>query len=207
MQSIIQDVRAALMATVALTVLCGIAFPAAVWGVARFFPDKAHGSLVTIDGIPRGSRLIGQGFTARRYFHPRPSAAGQGYDATSSGGSNLPPSSRALVDLIAKRANDYRAVNGLAPNLPVPADALTASASGLDPHISPENAACQTERVAGARGVTAARVASLVSAHTESATLGVIGRPRVNVLMLNLALDRVMPMAGTAPAAGGGVKP
>jgi K+-transporting ATPase ATPase C chain len=184
-----------------------MAFPAAVWGFARLFPDRAHGSLLTIDGVPRGSRLIGQTFTAPRYFHGRPSAAGQGYDATSSGGSNLPPSSRALGDLIAKRANDYRALNGLAPIVAVPADAVTASASGLDPHISPENAAAQAERVARARGVTSARVAELVAAHTESATLGMIGRPRVNVFMLNLGLDRVMPIAGVAPGAIGGVNP
>jgi K+-transporting ATPase ATPase C chain len=203
----IENLRACLMATFALTAICGIGFPAVIWGFAQFFPGRAHGSLVSIDGIPRGSRLIGQTFTAPRYFHSRPSVAGRGYDAMSSGGSNLPPSSRALADLIEMRAKSYRAVNDLAHDRPVPADALTASASGLDPHISPENAASQIERVARVRGVTPARVAWLVDAHTETATLGVIGRPRVNVLVLNLALDRVMPMAGIAPAVAGGAKP
>jgi K+-transporting ATPase ATPase C chain len=207
MRSIIHDVRAVLTAIFVLTVVCAIVFPAVVWGFARLFPDRAHGSLLTIHGLPRGSRLLGQGFTAPRYFHSRPSAAGGGYDATSSGGSNLPPSSRALGDLIAKRASDYRVVNGLPPNVPVPADALTASASGLDPHISPENAAAQTDRVARARGVTSERVAKLVAAQTDGPTLGVIGRPRVNVLMLNLALDRVMPISGVASDAMGEGKP
>jgi len=207
MRTRVLDARASLVATFALTAVCGIGFPAAVWVLAQLFPDHAQGSLVRIGGIPRGSSLIGQQFTAPHYFHPRPSAAGNGYDATNSGGSNLPPSSQALRGLIEQRAKDYRTVNGIGADVPVPADALTASASGLDPHITTENAATQMERVARARGMTRRRVADLVAAHTEFAALGIIGRPRVNVLMLNLALDREQPVVKRGSALEGGQQP
>jgi potassium-transporting ATPase KdpC subunit len=199
MRAMVEHLRASLTATIALTAMCGIAFPAVIWVFAQLFPDKAHGSLVTIGGVPRGSALIGQSFTAPHYFHGRPSAAGQGYDAASSGGSNLPPSSQTLRDLVHKRAEEYRAVNGLTAEAPVPVDALTASASGLDPDISIENASAQTPRVARARGLQLATVAELVAANTDSPTLGVIGRPHVNVLLLNLALDHLRPMGGAKP--------
>jgi K+-transporting ATPase ATPase C chain len=200
MRSMIEQGRAALVATLVLTGVCGIGFPLAVWGFAQLFPDQAHGSLVKEEGIPRGSRLIGQTFTSPRYFHSRPSAAGKGYDATSSGGSNLPPASPTLRELIETRAKDYRSVNALASGVPVPTDALTASASGLDPDITPENAAAQVARVARTRGMAPALLGELVVAHTEPPTLGVIGQPRVNVLMLNLALDKARPMARLPPA-------
>jgi K+-transporting ATPase ATPase C chain len=133
--------------------------------------------------------LIGQGFAGPKYFHPRPSAAGQGYDAVRSGGSNLGPTSKKLVDAVRQRATDYRAENNLSPEILVPADAVTASASGLDPHISLNNALLQTSRVARARGLDKMAVRKLVGAYTEGRDLGIFGEPRVNVLILNLALD------------------
>ena len=137
----------------------------------------------------RGSSLVGQGFTAARYFHPRPSAAGNGYDAASSGGSNLGPTSRRLSDAIKERIAAYRAENGLDPGAAVPADAVTASGSGLDPHISGRNAEIQTARVANARGLAGETVRRLVDANTDGAGFGLLGEPGVNVLRLNLALD------------------
>jgi K+-transporting ATPase ATPase C chain len=133
--------------------------------------------------------LIGQGFAGPKYFHPRPSAAGRGYDAVRSGGSNLGPTSKKLVDAVRQRAADYRAENNLGPETMVPADAVTASASGLDPHISLKNALLQTPRVARARGLDKMAVRKLAEAYTQGRDLGILGEPRVNVLMLNLALD------------------
>jgi potassium-transporting ATPase KdpC subunit len=180
----------ALRLTAVLTVLTGVVYPATVTGLARlFFPDQAHGSLMTVGGTVVGSRLIGQNFARPEYFHPRPSAAGaNGYDATASSGSNLGPTSRKLIDRVQGAVAQYRAEN---PGYtgPIPADAVTASASGLDPHISPANADVQAARVAAARGVDAGRVRQLVAAATERPWLGFIGEPRVNVLELNLALD------------------
>jgi potassium-transporting ATPase KdpC subunit len=175
--------------TVVLTVLTGLIYPAAVTGAAHvLFPFRAHGSLVRRSGAVVGSELIGQNFARPEYFHSRPSAAGPvGYDAAASSGSNLGPTSRKLADRVRDDVARYRAENDYQGA--VPADAVTTSASGLDPHISPANAAIQAKRVAAARGVPLDRVARLVQRWTERPWLGLFGEPRVNVLRLNLALD------------------
>jgi K+-transporting ATPase ATPase C chain len=179
---------------VVLTVLTGMIYPAVVTGLAQLlFPHQAHGSLVTIDGRTVGSSLIGQNFTKPEYFHPRPSSAGpSGYDATASSGSNYGPTNQKLVDRVKASIEQFRKEN---PDYagPIPADAVTASGSGLDPHISPANADIQVARVARARGVDMATVRRIAAEHTEGAWLGFIGEPRVNVLGLNLALDRELP--------------
>ena len=173
------------------TVLVGIAYPLFVTGVAQVaFPDQADGSIVTVDGAAVGSSLLGQEFTGDEYFESRPSAAGEGYDATSSGPSNLGPSNPDLLAAVEERAVAYRERNGLESDAAVPVDAVTASASGLDPHISMANARLQAERVAAARGVQVEEVLALVDDHTEGRTLGFLGEEGVNVLELNLALDR-----------------
>jgi K+-transporting ATPase ATPase C chain len=190
MKNILKEIRISLVATLTLAViLCGI-YPLAVRGLALvLFPIKANGSLITISGKLVGSSLISQGFTGLKYFHPRPSAAGLGYDAANSGGSNLGPLSKKLIDEVRRRVVDYRTENNLASDAPVPADAVTASASGLDPHISLKNALHQAPRVARARGLSEATVRKQVEAATEGRFLGILGEPRVNVLLLNLALD------------------
>lgn len=183
----------ALRITIALILLLGIAYPLAITGVAQaFFASKANGSFVTgPGGAVVGSSLIGQNFSSPRYFHPRPSAAGtNGYDATASGASNLGPSSQTLLDAVAQRITAYRGENGLAFDAPVPVDAVTASGSGLDPDISVANAQDQAQRVATARGVPLATVTALIAAHTDKRPLGILGEDAVNVLELNLALDR-----------------
>jgi potassium-transporting ATPase KdpC subunit len=176
--------------TLVLTMLTGLLYPAVVTGLAQLlFPAKAHGSLLTADGKTVGSALIGQNFSKPEYFHPRPSAAGaNGYDAGASGGSNYGPTNPKLIDRVKASVAQFRAEN---PdyNGPIPADAVTASASGLDPHISPANAEIQVARVAKARGADATAVKALVARATEQPWLGFIGEPRVNVLQLNLALD------------------
>jgi K+-transporting ATPase ATPase C chain len=186
----LSELRHSVAAVLSLAVIsCGI-YPAAVWILAQgLFPAKANGSLVMRSGAILGSRLIGQGFAESKYFYPRPSAAGQGYDASSSGGRNLGPTSKKLVDAVRQRIADYRAENNLGPDTIVPADAVTASASGLDPHISLKNALLQTPRVARVRGLDEMAVRKLVETYTEGRDLGILGEPRVNVLMLNLALD------------------
>jgi K+-transporting ATPase ATPase C chain len=191
MKNLLTDLRRAVMATLILAIVCCGIYPLIVFGIAQVaFPDKANGSLIVgKDGIVRGSTLIGQPFTADQYFHSRPSAAGNGYDATSSGGSNLGPTSSNLVALLTQRIADYRAQNGLATNEPVPADAVTASGSGLDPHISLRNAEMQALRVAKARNLAVGKVLELVRQNTDGPDLGVLGEPGVNVLKLNLALD------------------
>lgn len=174
----------------ALTLLCGLAYPLVVTGAAQVaFRHQAEGSLVEVDGEPVGSALLGQAFTRPEYFHPRPSAAGDGYDATASGASNLGPTHPDLLAAVSDRVDAYRADNGLAADQPVPVDAVTASASGLDPHISVANARLQAARVAEARGLAIGDVLALVDDHTDGRVLGVLGEPGVIVLELNLALD------------------
>jgi K+-transporting ATPase ATPase C chain len=157
------------------------------------FPHQANGSLVTVNGKVVGSALIGQSFTKPEYFHGRPSAAGNnGYDATSSGGSNLGPTNQKLVDRVKADAEKFRTENPTYTG-PIPADLLTSSGSGLDPHISPASAQAQVARVAKARGVTPDRIGELVARHTEGRQWGLLGEPRVNVLLLNVDLDQAIP--------------
>lgn len=192
--SIIQQTRSAIVMVVLLTFLTGIAYPLAITGLAQIlFPWQANGSqIVDHRGHVVGSALIGQSFTDPRYFHPRPSAAGaQGYDPTSSGGTNLAPTNQKLISAVQARAQAYRAENGLAANASVPVDAVTSSASGLDPDISPANAFLQVPRVAQARRLPEDRVRALVEQHIQGRTLGIFGEPRINVLELNLALDQM----------------
>ena len=192
MKEFFTQLRGAVMATIMLAVVCCGIYPVVVFGLGRAFADKADGSLIVdAKGVIRGSKLIGQNFTGAKYFHPRPSAAGNGYDPTSSGGSNLGPTSKKLADGIAQNIADYRSQNGLATNAPVPADAVTASASGLDPHISPQNAELQAPRVAKERGMNVEEVRALIVKYTDPPDLGFLGEPGVNVLRLDLALDGV----------------
>ena len=188
MKNLIKELRISLMATILIAILvCGL-YPGVVWVVAHgLFPHRADGSLITAKGKVIGSSLLAQGFAGAQYFHPRPSAAS--YDAAHSGGSNWGPLSRRLIDTVRDRVISYRAENDLPPGTPVPADAVTASSSGLDPHISVKNAQLQTRRVAEVRGLSLEVVMRKIEAHTEGRTLGILGEPRVNVLMLNLDLD------------------
>jgi potassium-transporting ATPase KdpC subunit len=172
------------------TVLTGVLYPVLMTGVSQvIFPQKANGSLITIGDRVVGSELIGQSFSQPQYFHPRPSAAGNGYDARASGGSNLGPTSQKLIDRVKSAAADFRREN---PDFdgPIPADIVTTSSSGLDPHISPGAAAAQTARVAKARRVSPDEIAALVQDFTVRPDLGFLGEPRVNVLLLNIALDQ-----------------
>ena len=190
MKELIADLRASLAVTLLLAIVCCAIYPVGVWGIAQAaFPKKAGGSLIRTGGKVVGSSLLAQGFAGPGYFHPRPSAAGQGYDAANSSGTNLGPISKKLIDGVRDRVAAYREENGLAPDAPVPADAVTASASGLDPHISVENAMLQSGRVARARGMSPEAVLQKVAAHTEGRALKILGEPRVNVLELNLDLD------------------
>lgn len=173
--------------TVVTTILLGIGYPLLITGLAHLLmPKKADGQLILRNGQVVGSAIIAQGFTSDRYFHPRPSAAGNGYDATSSGGSNLAPSNKALITRIDGAVADWQKKN---PGKPVPIGLVTESASGLDPDISPEDALYQVPIVATARHLPEERVRALVQAHTQPRQLGFLGEPRVNVLELNLALD------------------
>jgi len=191
MKEFFSNIRGAVVSTFVLAVVCCGLYPLIVFGISQvLFHDKANGSLIVDpNGTVRGSRLLGQEFAAAKYFHPRPSAAGNGYDATSSGGSNLGPTSRKLNDAIKERIAAYRAENSLSETEPVPADAVTASGSGLDPQISLRNAELQTPRIAKARGLSEEKVRELVQQNTDGRDLGVLGDPGVNVLELNLALD------------------
>jgi len=173
------------------TLLTGLIYPLLITGVAQLlFPAQANGSLVTKNGSPVGSRLIGQNFTEDKYFHGRPSAAGKdGYDGTASAGSNLGPTNKTLLQAVEERLSQVRQGNGLSQAAPVPADLVLASASGLDPHITPAAAYLQAARVARARGRDVAEVERLIEAQTEGRLASVLGEERVNVLELNLALD------------------
>lgn len=182
-------ITSALMMVVT-TILLGLVYPLLVTGVAQvLFRDKADGQIIYREGAAIGSRVIGQRFTGEAYFHSRPSAAGDGYDAANSGGSNLGPTNRKLKDQVAERVQAERS-----GNTPVPIDLVTASASGLDPHISPASADYQVARVARARGISESETRDLVLRHTQQRQLGVFGEPRVNVLELNLDLDRLHPI-------------
>ena len=186
-QDIKSAIRPALVILLLVTLLTGLAYPLAITGVGQaIFPYQANGSLIVDQGRVVGSELIGQGFADARYFHGRPSAAGDGYDAAASSGSNLGPTSAALKTSIAERVAAARADGVVGP---IPADMVTASASGLDPDISPANARAQVERVARARGLSEAVVRSLVDRSTKAATFGVFGDAHVNVLLLNRQLD------------------
>lgn len=186
--------RPAIVLTILFAILLGIVYPLAMTGIGQVaFPVQANGSLIRDGGRVIGSRLLAQGFAADRYFHPRPSAAGKGYDALASAGSNLGPASQALHDRVAV---DIAALKGSAPGINVPADLVTASASGLDPHISPEAALYQVVRVAKARGIGEDRLRALVAAMTEHPLLGVLGEERVNVLLLNRQLDALSGKRG-----------
>jgi len=190
MKAMVNEIRTAILATICLAViLCGI-YPLIVWVLSQsVFPDGANGSLVVQKGIIVGSQRLSQGFLDPKYFHARPSAAGQGYDPTASGGTNLGPTSRKLIETVRQRVDEYRTENHLTPGVPIPADAVTASGSGLDPHISLKNAMLQAPRVAKARGLSEDVVLKEIEAYTEGRDLGIFGEPGVNVLLLNLALD------------------
>ena len=192
MKELFAQLRGAVMATLVLAVVCCGIYPLVVWGIAQVaFPDKANGSLITdAKGTVLGSKLLGQSFTGEKYFHPRPSAAGaNGYDAANSSGSNLGPTSQKLHEAVKERVEAYRKENGLIETQPVPADAVTASGSGLDPHISLRNAELQAARVAKVRNLSGDKVRELIRENTDATSLGFLGEPGVNVLRLNLALD------------------
>jgi len=191
MKEFFAELRSAVLVTFVFAVVCCGLYPLVIYGFAEaLFHDRVNGSMITdANGTVRCSRLIGQQFTADKYFHSRPSAAGNGYDAANSSGSNLGPTSQKLNDAIKERIESYRKENGLKDNAPVPADAVTASGSGLDPHISPLNAELQATRVAKARGVSIEKVRELISRYTDKPDLGILGETSVNGLELNLALD------------------
>jgi K+-transporting ATPase ATPase C chain len=194
-----KQLRPAILLTIVFIVVTGFVYPGIVTGLARvLFPHQASGSLVTMNGQVIGSRLIGQQFAEAWYFNPRPSAAGAGYDATASGGSNKGPTDRKLADTLIAGAV-AKAESAGVPKVRVPSDMATVSASGLDPDISPANALFQVGGVAAARGVDTSRIADLVRSHIVGRQLGFLGEPRVNVLELNLALDSVAPKTASTP--------
>jgi K+-transporting ATPase ATPase C chain len=188
-----RNLMAAVLMTVVTTLLLGVVYPLVVTGIAQaVFPDQANGQLIERDGAAIGSRLIGQRFASPGYFRSRPSAAGMGYDAANSAGTQFGPTNKKLVDAVTANVEAARKEN---PTAPVPIDLVTTSASGLDPHLSPAAADFQVPRVARERGVSEADIRRLVDAHTEGRQFGFLGEPRVNVLELNLTLDREHPRA------------
>jgi len=190
-----EHLRLAVVSVIALTLLTGCVFPLVLFALGwLLYPGQAAGSLATRNGVVIGSRLIGQEFSRPEFFHPRPSAAGAGYDGTASGGTNLGPSNRKLIEGVRQLAEDYRRSNGLPPDAIVPLDAVTRSSSGLDPHIGPADAALQVPRVARARGLSEDAVRRLLASNTQGPQLGFMGNPRVPVLDLNLALDQAAPL-------------
>jgi len=195
--NITRNLVSAVLMTIVTTLLLGVVYPLVITGIAQVaFPDQANGQLIERDGKVVGSRIIGQGFSSPGYFHSRPSAAGMGYDAANSAGSNLGPTNKKLIDAV--KAN-VEAAHRENPGAPVPIDLVTTSASGLDPHITPAAADFQVPRIARERGLSEGDVRRIVAAHTEGRQLGFFGEPRVNVLELNLALDDVQ--AGAASSA------
>jgi K+-transporting ATPase ATPase C chain len=189
-----KNLLTAILMTIVTTILLGVIYPLVITGLAQaIFPDQANGQLIRrADGAIIGSRIIGQPFTRPGYFHSRPSAAGAGYDASASSGSNLGPTSQKLIERVKAQVEDLQKEN---PGKPIPIDLVTTSGSGLDPHISPAAADYQVPRVARERGLTENDVRQIVGAHTEGRTFGFLGEPRVNVLELNLDLDRRMPLS------------
>ena len=184
--------------TIATTVLLGLIYPLVVTGLAQvIFPHKANGQLIVKDGRVIGSSIIGQGFSGPQYFHSRPSAAGNGYDAANSGGSNFGPTNQKLLDRV---KTDVTAAQAENPDAPVPIDMVTTSASGVDPHITPANADFQLPGVANARGITVDQLRTIIAKHTEAREFGMLGEARVNVLELNLDLDQQFPLAKRAKA-------
>lgn len=189
--SILKEIKTSAIVTLVLLVICCGIYPLAVYGAGQLlFPKQANGSLILdADGKPIASTLLGQTFSADKYFAPRPSSAGQGYDSTSSSGSNLGATSQTLHDNVKQRVSDYRKANNLPDSQLVPADAVTASGSGLDPHISIKNALLQLPRVAKARGMSEDDLKKLVDQYTDGRDFGILGEPGVNIIKLNLALD------------------
>jgi K+-transporting ATPase ATPase C chain len=187
-----KQLTVAVLYTLITTVIFGVAYPLVVTGLSQWlFPKQANGSLIVKNGQVVGSRLIGQSFTGEKYFHPRPSAAGSGYDPLSSGGSNLGPTNQALITRVQQDVAKMQQEN---PGVPIPADLVTASGSGLDPDISPASAEFQIPRVAKARGVTPEELRRVVARHTQGRQLGIFGETRVNVLELNMDLDNTYPV-------------
>jgi potassium-transporting ATPase KdpC subunit len=192
MKSFLTELRISIVATILFAVVCSGLYPVVIWGVGQLlFPRQANGSILKASNNKTriGSSLLAQGFSGAKYFHPRPSSAGTGYDATSSGGSNLGPTSQKLIDQVKANVEAYRQENGLSADVSIPADAVTASASGLDPHISLRNAELQIPRVAKERGLSPDVVKAEIAKATDQPILGIIGDPGINVLVLNVALD------------------
>ena len=195
MKTFLIELKTSLLLTIIFALLLCGAYPLAVWaGAQSLFPQQANGSIIIdSNGIARGSRLLAQNLSSDKYFQPRPSAAGTGYDAANSSGTNLGPTSRKLSDRIKAAGAAYRVANNLSASAAIPADAVTSSGSGLDPHITPANAGLQASRVAKVRGVSLEKIQTLVAQYTRDRDLGFFGEPTVNVLQLNRALDEFFP--------------